>query len=117
MFKLYIPNLGACPAPPSSLLSPQTEENIGNGQRYTEDIEPANPPDAKPSGNNGLEIEDGDSNDAHSLLFFYDSETTGLNINDEHITEIAAKVVTTTSVSQPVFSSLVYTERRIPDKG
>lgn len=39
------------------------------------------------------DIEENGSDDVHPLLFFYDCVTTGLSIYDEHLTEIAAKVV------------------------
>ena len=53
------------------------------------------------------------------LLFFYDCETTGLDVYNECITELAAKVVAVPklSVSQPTFSSLVKPTRNIPDQG
>ena len=56
---------------------------------------------------------------AHPLLFFFDLETTGLNIYEDHIVEIAAKVVGAplSSVTQPSFSSLVHTPRNTPSKG
>ena len=56
---------------------------------------------------------------AHPLLFFFDLETTGLNIYEDHIVEIAANVVGAplSSVTQPSFSSLVHTPRNIPSKG
>ena len=42
--------------------------------------------------------------DAHPLLFFFDCETTGLSIYNDHITEIAAKVIAVphSSVSAPL---------------
>ncbi len=51
------------------------------------------------------EEEDG-SNHSQSLHFFYDSETTGLSIYNEHLTEVAAKVVGVPlyQVSQPSYS-------------
>ena len=63
-------------------------------------------------------IEDS-SGDAYPLLFFYDCETTGFSVYNEHITEIAAKVVGVplSSFSQPTFSSLVKTSRNISKKG
>ena len=56
---------------------------------------------------------------AHPLLFFFDLNTTGLNIYEDHIVEIAAKVVGAplSRVTQPSFSSLVHTPRNIPSKG
>ena len=66
------------------------------------------------------EQEQEDSSDqAHPLTFFFDCEATGLSIYDDHITEIAAKVVGVplSTVSQPSFSSLVHTPRYIPKKG
>lgn len=66
------------------------------------------------------EEEAGDStNGARPLLIFYDCETTGLSIHNDHITEIAAKIigVPLSSVSLPTFSSLVRTPRHIPAAG
>ena len=56
---------------------------------------------------------------AHPLLFFFDCETTGFSIYDDHIIESAAKVigVPLASVSMPSFASLVHTPRNIPAKG
>ena len=47
------------------------------------------------------------------------TEASGLSIYDDHIIEIAAKVVGVplSAVSQPSFSSLVHTLRTIPKKG
>ena len=47
------------------------------------------------------------------------TEATGFSIYDDHITEIAAKVVGVppSAVSQPSFSSLVHTPRNIPKQG
>jgi len=52
------------------------------------------------------------------LFFLFDIETTGLSIYEDHITEIAAKVVgvPTSSVSQPTFSSLVRTTQMISNQ-
>ena len=71
---------------------------------------------------NGV-VEDEEEEDsienAHPLLFFFDTETTGLNIYQDHIVELAAKVVgvPSTRITQPTFSSLVHTPRNIPSKG
>ena len=53
------------------------------------------------------------------LLIFFDLETTGLLIHEEHITELAAKVVGVpqSKVSQVSFSRLVRTSRNIPIDG
>ena len=53
------------------------------------------------------------------LLIFFDIETTGFSIYDEHIIELAAKVVGVhkSGISQVSFSSLVYTSRNIPKIG
>lgn len=67
-----------------------------------------------------LDEEAEDSTDgARPLRILYDSETTGLGIYTEHITELAAKIigVPTSSVSMPSFSSLVRTPRHIPISG
>ena len=64
------------------------------------------------------EEEEEDSDDSHPLLFFYDCETTGFSIYNDHITDIAAKVVASpVPLSEPTFSSLVKTSRRIPPAG
>ncbi len=58
------------------------------------------------------------SDNANRLLIFYDCETTGLSIYDDHITDVAAKVVLSpVSLETPTFSSLVATSRRIPASG
>ena len=57
---------------------------------------------------------------SNPLLFFYDCETTGLSIYNDHITEVAAKVVFQDNpppISKPTYSSLVRTTRRIPAAG
>ncbi len=65
------------------------------------------------------EEQEDSSEHAHPLLFFFDCEATGLSIYDDHITELAAKVVGVplSSVTQPSFSSFVHTSRNIPRKG
>lgn len=58
------------------------------------------------------------SDSAHPLLIFYDCETTGLSVYNEHITDVAAKVVASpVPLETPTFSSLVATSRRIPEVG
>ena len=39
------------------------------------------------------EEEENSSNDYHPLLFFYDCETTGFSMYNDHVTDIAARVV------------------------
>ena len=52
------------------------------------------------------------------LLFLFDRETTGLNVDEDQITEIASKVFNSpVSVNQVSFESLVYTARPIPENG
>jgi uncharacterized protein YprB with RNaseH-like and TPR domain len=53
------------------------------------------------------------------LLFFFDIETTGFQIYDDTITDIAGKVVDIPPnlVSQPTYTSLVMTNRAIPERG
>ena len=65
------------------------------------------------------EEEEEDSTDnAYPLLIFYDCETTGFSIYNEHVTDIAAKVIDSpVPLSTPTFSSLVKTSRRIPAAG
>ena len=57
--------------------------------------------------------------ESHPLLFFFDCETTGFNVYNECITELAAKVIAVpvSSLSQPTFSRLVMTTKNIPDIG
>lgn len=64
------------------------------------------------------EEEEDNSDDSHPLLFFYDCETTGFSIYNDHVTDIAARVVASpVPLSSPNFSSLVKTARRIPPAG
>ena len=64
------------------------------------------------------ETEEDSSDDAHPLLFLFDCETTGLSIYTDHITDIAAKVISSpVPLTSPTFSSLVKTSKRIPSKG
>ena len=63
------------------------------------------------------ELEEDSNDNANPLLFFFDVETTGLSIYQDHIVELAAKVIGVPLVSQPTFSSLVHTPRNIPTKG
>ena len=64
------------------------------------------------------ETEEDSSDDAHPLLFLFDCETTGLSIYTDHITDIAAKVISSpVPLTSPTFSSLVKTLKRIPSKG
>ena len=65
-----------------------------------------------------LSVEDSGEN-TQPILIFYDCEATGLSIYQDSITEVAAMVfdkVNHSSVSQPSFSNLVHTPRRIPKK-
>ena len=53
-----------------------------------------------------------------ALLFLFDLETTGLEVDNDQITEIASKIFNPpVSVSQVSFESLVYTTRDISEKG
>ena len=92
-------------------------ECVGNGQGETErtDTEDRCDEDAEPLVDNDHsgETSGGSSDNDHPLLLFYDCETTGFSVYTEHITEIAAKVVSVplSSFSQPTFLSLVKTSR------
>ena len=57
--------------------------------------------------------------DMMMILFFFDIETTGFQIYDDTITDIAGKVVdiSPTSVTKSTYTSLVMTNRTIPEKG
>ena len=50
--------------------------------------------------------------DAHPLLFFFDCETTSFSIYNDHITEIAAKVIAVphSSTSRPTYESGTYSK-------
>ena len=91
-------------------------EYRGNGQG--EEEEPSNLPDAEPIIDEQEENEDSGDN-THPLYFFFDCETTGLSIYNDHMTELAAKTigVPNSSVSQPTFSSLIHTSRNISKPG
>ena len=57
-----------------------------------------------------VDLEEEVSTDAEPLLFLYDCETTGLSIYNDHITDIASKVIACpVSLLAPSFSSLVKT--------
>ena len=91
-----------------------TGEYIGNGKGEQNDQTLILPD----SEENGMEIEP-----AEEHLYDFDDdldiETTGLSIYDDHITEMAAKVVgmPQSGISQPSFTSLVHTSRNISKKG
>lgn len=64
------------------------------------------------------EEEEDSSDDSRPLLIFYDVETTGFSVYNEHITDIAAQVVACpVPLTSPTFSSLVKTSRHIPEAG
>ena len=64
------------------------------------------------------DFEEESSDNAHPLLIFYDCETTGFSIYDDHITDMAAQVIQSpVPLETPTFSSLVKTSRRIPTAG
>lgn len=59
-----------------------------------------------------------DMEDQQPLLVFFDCETTGFSVYNDHIIDIAAKIVSSpVPVNQPSFSSLVRTPRNIPGPG
>lgn len=98
-------------------------EYVGDGQGETEsDARAATSVDldivAEPGIDDQSDEEEDSTDNAHPLLFFYDCETTGLSIYNDHITDIAARVVASpVPLSSPTFSSLVKTSRRIPPAG
>ena len=70
----------------------------------------------------GEQIENGDNvvkENAHPLFFFFDIETTGLSIYEDHIIEIASKIVgiPCSTITCPPFASLVHTPKNIPPIG
>ena len=100
-------------------------EYVGDGQGESENTaqEPVSEDldvvDAEPGVDDQLVDEDEESNDdLHPLLIFYNCETTGFSIYNDHITDIAAKVIACpVQLSTPTFSRLVKTSRRIPAAG
>ena len=80
-------------------------------------IQPPSSPTLKEAINSSVDNLNDDTR--RPLLFLFDTETTGLNIYEDHIVEIAAKVtgVPLSIVTQPSYSSLVHTPRNIPSKG
>lgn len=71
--------------------------------------------------NDGDRVPVGDHNeDKTPVYIFYDCESTGLSIYNEHLTEVAAEAVfidCPPHLNQPTYSSLVRTTRRIPAAG
>ena len=102
-----------------------TGHYMGNGQGDIEDDDSVSPAISEVRLHEDISEsvinteQDADSAVSQPLLFFYDCETTGLSIYDDHITEIAAKPIGISgfSVNMPSFSSLVHTPRNIPRKG
>lgn len=99
-------------------------EYVGGGQGELENVDPNVPTSSdvvnadEPVVDDETLAEVDGSNDGQPLLFFYDCETTGLSIYNDHITDIAAKVIASpVPVPTPTFSSLVMTSRQIPAAG
>ena len=99
-------------------------EYIGDGQGESSTVEPTHTADIDvDDAESGVDDqpqndEEVSSDNANPLLIFYDCETTGLSIYNDHITDVAAKVVSSpVSLETPTFSSLVATSRRIPAPG
>ena len=99
-------------------------EYVGDGQAdgdsTEDDDEPVDPVDELEDVFDSHEEEIDDNVDsARHLLIFYDCETTGLSIYNEHVTELAAKVigVPSASLTTSSFLSLIRTPRHIPDAG
>ena len=101
---------------------------VGNGQGDSETVTEAPTStstdldfvdvDPEVDDHQSLDEDEDSSDDAQPLLIFYDCETTGLSIYNDHITDIAAKVVASpVPVSTPTFSTLVKTSKRIPAVG
>ena len=92
----------------------------GNGEPESTTQEPpaVDDEDVEDTGVEQSLDEEDSSDDAHPLLIFYDCETTGFSIYNDHLTDIAAKVINSpVPLSSPTFSSLVKTSRRIPAAG
>ncbi len=95
----------------------------GHGESSTADTQPTSVDidvdDAEPELDDQVENDEGvSSENANPLLIFYDCETTGFSIYNDHITDVAAKIVSPpVPVDSPTFTSLVATSRRIPPAG
>ena len=93
-------------------------EYVGDGQADgDDDDEPVDPVDELEDVFDAHEEDNVDG--ARPLLIFYDCETTGLSIYNEHVTELAAKVIgiPSASLTASSFSSLIRTPRHIPAAG
>ena len=97
-------------------------EYIGDGQAdgdsTIDDDEPVDPVDELEDVFDAHEVEIEDIVDgARPLLIFYDCETTGLSIYNEHVTELLAVKfigVPSASLTTSSVSSLIRTPRHIP---
>ncbi len=70
----------------------------GHGESSTADTQPTSVDidvdDAEPELDDQVENDEGvSSENANPLLIFYDCETTGFSIYNDHITDVAAKIV------------------------
>ena len=99
-------------------------EYVGGGRADMEQEDEGNDDQRMETDDSGIQLDcdDGLGEDADTLedaLFLFDTETTGLNIYEDHIIEIAAKVTSVPlyAVTQPSFTSMVHTPRNIPWKG
>ena len=97
-------------------------EYVGNGKGDSDDESPpAHDLDVDADDftvDQSIDEEEDSSGNAQPLLIFYDCETTGFSIYNDHITDIGAMVVQSpVPLSEPTFSKLVKTSRRIPAAG
>jgi len=95
-------------------------EYVGDGQGQAESF-PAQPHAEVMNEECGSDDEQNaadDNEDQQPLLVLFDCESTGFSIYNDHIIDIAAKVIASpVPVNQTPFSSLVRTPRNIPGPG
>ena len=96
-------------------------EYVGGGQGESESEAVPSDFDAEPVDDHELDEEEDEeiNDDTQPLLLFYDCESTGLSIYNDHLTDIAAKVVGTSHsyFTKSTFASLIKTSRHIPAAG
>ncbi len=99
-------------------VQPDGVKEMEHPDRDAEMENPGSDSDVDPDADTDQEDQEDSSEKARPLLFFFDCEATGLSIYDDHITEVAAKVVGVplSSVSRPSFPSLVHIPPNIPRK-
>ena len=93
-------------------------EYVGDGHGETESSLVEAPTEEVDVTDDDEEEEQSTADDQHPLLVLFDCETTGFSIYNDHIIDIAAKIIASpVPMSQPTFSSLIRTPKNIPKPG